>query len=38
MTEQDEASPSGARARRPPAHHGDLEERRPHKIISNLEL
>ena len=36
-TEQDEASPSGAQARRPPVHHDDLEEGRPHKIISNRQ-
>ena len=31
----DEASPTGARATWPPLHHGDLEEGRPHKIISS---
>ena len=37
MTELDEVSPSGARATQPPVHHGDLEEGRPHKIISNRQ-
>ena len=37
MTELDEASPSGVRATRPPVHHGDLEEGRTHKIISNRQ-
>ena len=38
MTEQDESSPSGARATRPPVHPGDLEEGRTHKIISNRNI
>ena len=33
-TEQDEASPSGAWATRPPLHRGDLDEGRPHERIS----
>ena len=36
-TAQDEASPRCSRATRPPVHHGDLEEGRPHKIISNRQ-
>ena len=35
MTEQAEPSPSDAWAQRPPLHRGDLEEGRPHKIISS---
>ena len=34
-TEQAEASPSGARARRPPLHRDLLEEGRPHEMISS---
>ena len=33
-TEQIEVSPSGAQVTRPPLYLGDLEEDRPHKIIS----
>ena len=35
MSEQAEASPSAARGTRPPLYRGDLEEGRPHKIISS---
>ena len=34
---QDVASPSGALTARPPPQRGDLEEGRPHRIISNIQ-
>ena len=37
MTEQDEASPSGAQATRPSVHPGDPEEGSPYMIISNRQ-